>query len=148
MFNVRTKEVIHYSNNHSGLSSYQFFARKVIPRYGHVKISVIQNEFRAVTKLCQSSHPNIVQVFDMGQLKRDSASYFIDMEICSNVTLAQYISGAEVPTLDRWDPKPANICQVLEHTVNGLAFIHGLGEVHRDLSPQNSMFPLFSPDVD
>jgi serine/threonine protein kinase len=111
-------------------------------------MSMIANEFRAVKKLCQSSQANIVQVFNMGQLKQDSASYFLDMELCSKVTLAHYISGIEVPTLGRWEPNPIKICGVLEHIVSGLAFIHGLGEVHRDLSPQNSILTLFASEVD
>jgi len=70
------------------------------------------------------------------------------MEICSKVTLAHYISGAEVETLGHWDPKPVTICHVLGNIVDGLAFIHGLGEVHRDLSPQNSIFQLLLSDPD
>jgi serine/threonine protein kinase len=103
-----------------------------------VNVSDIENEFRAVKKLCQSSHPNIVQVFDMGQLRKDSSFFFLDMELCSRFTLADYMTGADIPTLEPWNSKPLTICHVLRPIVNGLSFIHGLGEVHRDLSPQNS----------
>ena len=97
-----------------------------------------ENERRAVLKLCQSSHPNIVQVYEVGQLKRDSAFFFIDMELCS-FTLAHYLRGVDVPKIDKWERKPEQIFRVLEPVVDSLIFIHDHGEVHRDINPTNSM---------
>jgi serine/threonine protein kinase len=103
----------------------------------------IANEARAVKKLCQSSHTNIVQVLEMGQLQADGSLYFIDMELC-NFTLEKYISGSNVPQLINWGiisqsflDFAKEICNIARHIIEGLIFIHGLGEVHRDLSPQN-----------
>ena len=96
------------------------------------------NERRAVLKLCQKAHPNILEVYDVGQLRPESIFYFIDMELCS-FTLAHYLRGSEVPKLNKWDPKADRIMDILEPLVEGLIFIHGHGEVHRDINPNNSM---------
>jgi serine/threonine protein kinase len=124
----------------------------------------IENEIRAITKLCKSEHPNIVQVLQYGQLQEGVAMYFIDMELCT-VSLEQYIQAENVQELDQWkeyqkiakDPTDdsrktvRSLVQdksqvpftatyiILQHIVNGLLYIHCLREVHRDLSPQNSM---------
>jgi serine/threonine protein kinase len=119
----------------------QCFARKMIRLFPGVTKPEIENEIRAVKKLCQTSHPNIVQIFEFGQLKPNSSFYFIDMESCE-FTLAHYITGADVPFLVNWKifcMLPQNICEINEHIIDGLIFIHKNGEVHRDLSPQNGM---------
>jgi len=70
--------------------------------------------------------------------------YYIDMELCE-FTLAQYITGVQVPFLFNWEifrRKPENICEIYEHINDGLIFIHENGEVHRDLSPQNGTISL------
>ena len=96
-----------------------------------------------VRKLCQSSHPNIVQVIQIGLLKPDSVFHYIDMELC-DFTLEKYIYG-DVPHLAnwtdiRWGPIESRIVEIAgiaEHIIQGLIFIHELDQVHRDLSPQN-----------
>jgi serine/threonine protein kinase len=99
----------------------------------------VDNEVRAVNKLCKSNHPNIVQVLELGQLRADSTSFFIDMELCS-VSLDNYIySGALAPGLYVWDTTPSQICSIFKDIIHGLVFIHEHGEVHRDLSPHNGI---------
>ena len=105
-------------------------------------IDEVKNELRAIDKLCRSDHPNIVQVFNMGQLKKDSVLYFIDMELC-DFTLEKYIQGHEVPHLVNWttlrekDELTPVITGITNDIVDGLIFIHGQNEVHRDLAPNN-----------
>jgi serine/threonine protein kinase len=84
------------------------------------------------------SHPNIVHVFDFGQLE---GRYFIAMEFVPGVTLR----FAHKRMLARGERLPipatlhilADVCEAL-HAVHDLADDLGpLGLVHRDLSPDN-----------
>lgn len=84
------------------------------------------------------SHPNIVHVFDFGQLE---GRYFIAMEFVPGVTLR----FAHKRMLARGERLPiaatlhvmADVCEGL-HAVHELADANGpLGVVHRDLSPDN-----------
>lgn len=123
-------------------ANHKCFARKVTRLFADIRLEEIENEIRAVNKLCKSCHPNIIQVFELGQLRRDSAFYFIDMELC-NFTLEKYSRGDDVPSLTNWNSLrnegklPETICTIIDNIVDGLIFIHGQKEVHRDLSPQN-----------
>ena len=125
-------------------SNGRLFARKVVRLFGDVELKDIENEIRAITKLCKTGHENIVQVFEFGVLKEDSAWHFIDMELC-DFTLEKYIQGADVPGLPKWgqfeEPisvfRARAICHINGQILNGLHFIHSHQEVHRDLSPQN-----------
>jgi len=59
---------------------------------------------------CKSNHPNIVQVFDYGQLIADGIFYFFDMELCE-ISLENYIQGGTINGLidlrrkDVWSSK-------------------------------------------
>jgi len=110
--------------------------------FGAVTKADIENEVRAVQKLCIGSHPNIVQVFDLGQMRSNSTFYYIDMELC-DISLGHYMQGKRSPSLPlSWDEFRndfENICIVNADIIEGLIFIHSNNEVHRDLSPQNSI---------
>lgn len=126
------------------------FARKIVRPFSGVGKEDIENEVRAIIKLCKTMHPNIVQVFNDGPLQPDSAYYCIDMELCE-FTLERYTSCENVPHLENWrtvrsNPDfPADVVPIIRDIVNGLVFIHSTHEVHRDLSPQNGIFT--SPKV-
>jgi len=122
----------------------QVFARKVIRELGFVTKDDVDNEIRAIKKLCQNDHPNIVQVFDYGQLNRDSTIYFIDMELC-DISLASYLLGQELKDVVSWktvreqEEVTSHAYNILQQILNGLLYIHCLNEVHRDLSPHNGI---------
>jgi len=109
-----------------------------------IKKDDVDNEVRALKKLCQNQHQNIVQVFDYGQLNPDSTIYYIDMELC-DISLAKYLSGGELKDVVSWatvrgeEEVPTHAYNILQQILNGLVYIHCLDEVHRDLSPQNGM---------
>lgn len=122
----------------------QTFARKLIrPFAGRTTEEEIKNEVRAVEKLCNGSHPNIVKVFRHGRLRTEHSVYFIDMEWC-DMNLDEFIKGVRPVTgLLDW-PKAGNqnqirytISEIIKQILSGLIFIHGHDEVHRDISPQN-----------
>src|SRR5271170_2150554 len=110
--------------------------------FGAVTMADIENEVRAVQKLCISSHANIVQVFDLGQMKSNSKFHYIDMELC-DISLGHYMQGKRTGNLVSWDEFRSdldNLCNINDDVLDGLVFIHSNNEIHRDLSPQNSRF--------
>jgi len=101
-------------------------------------VSMFLDEARLAAQL---QHPNIAQVFDLGQIGQD---YFYTME---------YVHGEDVldvlaRTVDRKQPMPTQISlAIIAGAAAGLAHAHErcapdgrpLGIVHRDISPSNLM---------
>ncbi len=85
------------------------------------------------------SHPNIVQVFDFGEVE---GSYYLAMEYVHGCDVARlcYLSGVRGKGL----PPPLALV-IMGETVKGLEYAHNkkskhgdpLNVVHRDISPQN-----------
>ena len=71
-------------------------------------------------------HPNIVQVFDVGN--HDGRPYFI-MEFVEGGTLAQQLSGAPVPS--------RRAAELLVALAAAMEAAHRGGIIHRDLKPSN-----------
>ena len=128
----------------------KFFARKLIRPFGTVTNEDVENEIRAIEKLCTNNgHVNIIKVLRHGWLDT-SPYYFIDMELCQ-MNLEQYISGRFGPamastqtSIDGRDmernadgSKFSILWDILNQITEGLHFIHNLNEVHRDLKPRN-----------
>lgn len=113
--------------------------------FGAVTKADIENEVRAVKKLCTSSHENVVQVFDLGKMRINSTFYYIDMELC-DISLGHYMQGKGAALLlSVWNrTNLKNLHQIKDDILDGLIFIHSNGEVHRDLSPQNSVYFMLS----
>ncbi|MCB9751369.1 MAG: protein kinase [Myxococcales bacterium] len=84
----------------------------------------ILREAQAVARL---SHPNIVQVYEVGELA--SGQVFMAMEFVEGVTLAAWAQRAT----RTWREVLAVYVQVAE----GLAAAHEQGLVHRDVKPEN-----------
>src|SRR3954463_10491725 len=84
-----------------------------------------EREAKAVAKM---THPNVVQVFDLGN--HSDGSPFIAMELLKGMDLQKAIPPPPPMSLER---KVAIIVQVLQ----GLAHAHQAGIVHRDIKPAN-----------
>ena len=82
-----------------------------------------QREAEAIARL---RHPNIVQVYDIGE--QDSRPFF-SMEYIKGPSLAQYIAG--VPQ------SPRTAAEVLVTLAMTVQVAHEAGIVHRDLKPAN-----------
>ena len=89
----------------------------------------------------QLDHPNIAQIFELGQ--DDNGQYFIAMEMVNGVNLRQLLSMAK----ERREAVPPELAaHIVTQALEGLAYAHGLRSsttgdrlnlVHRDISPQN-----------
>src|SRR4051812_19770252 len=122
--------------------------KRILPSMNHDRgfIDMLLHEARIAAGL---SHPNIVQIFDVGQVE---GTYFIAME---------HIHGEDIRSIVRAMKKNGVTEFPLEHTLSiiigmcaGLAYAHEkrdldgrlLDIVHRDISPQNIVIT-FTGDV-
>ena len=109
---------------------------------GPRELGRFRQEAEAVARL---HHPNIVQIFDIGEAAGHS---FCALELVEGGSLVQQMRGRPQPTDDA-----ARLVETLARTVH---FAHGHGIVHRDLKPANillqpmqeSGFRPFSRDAD
>lgn len=83
----------------------------------------LQQEARALARL---SHPNVVQVFDVGQFEGRT---FVVMELVDGVTLRRWLAQAPRSV--------AEILSVFADAARGLRAAHRAGIVHRDFKPDN-----------
>jgi Protein tyrosine and serine/threonine kinase len=124
-------------------------------RVGRAQWSDIQNEARVISLfLSQGSHTNIVRILGHGY-RPTYYLYVIDMELC-DTTLRKYLNywfredpipftvvaslspsfvTRDSPLLDKME----NVWTIALHISRGLEFMHNLGEVHRDLTPNNGI---------
>ena len=75
------------------------------------------------------SHPNIVEMYDVGE---DNGNYYIVMEYIEGITLKQFLKKRGSLTI------PEAIDVMLQLT-DGIACAHDSYIIHRDLKPQNIM---------
>jgi len=92
-------------------------------------IERLEREARAIARI---NHPNILQVFDVGE---HGGAPFVVMELLPGETLRQHLEGG---------PRPApEVVGWFIQIAQGLAAAHGKGLIHRDLKPENV---LITPD--
>ena len=117
---------------------WQVFARKVIRPFGAVTEWDLQNEIR---KIGDHQNSHLVRIIKHGSLQ-GSQYYHVDMELCE-LNLAQYIKREwpDIVKSGRYfiaiEGSMAHIWDIVKDIAFGLAFLHGIKEVHRDLKPQN-----------
>ena len=75
------------------------------------------------------SHPNIVQIYDVGE---DDGNFYIVMEYIKGQTLKQLIKK-------RGKLTPAETVDIISQLTDGLAHAHDSYIIHRDIKPQNIM---------
>ena len=103
-----------------------------------VAVKVLKPEFREDTTFIRKfkseaqaaavlTHPNIVNVFDVGD---DNGVYYIVMELIEGITLKEYISKK-----GKLSVKEATSIAI--QVSMGLEAAHSHGIVHRDVKPQN-----------
>ncbi|NVB40844.1 protein kinase [Pseudenhygromyxa sp. WMMC2535] len=85
-----------------------------------------QRLFREAQGLAQLSHPNVVPVYDLG---RHEGRVWIAMEYVPGQTLGEWVR--------RSSPRRAEILRHWIAAGHGLAAIHAVGLIHRDIKPDN-----------
>ncbi len=101
-------------------------ALKILPEeFGHdIKFALrFTREARTLAKL---SHPNIVSVFEFGNV--DDTHYFL-MEFVDGSTLRDVVAGRQL--------EPAHAWAIVPHLCDALQYAHDKGVVHRDIKPEN-----------
>lgn len=101
-------------------------AVKILPpeiSQDHAFIERFTREARALAKL---SHPNIVPVYDFGQV--DGFCYFV-MEYLDGINLRQAIRAGDLTS--------AEALKIVPQICDALQFAHDEGIVHRDIKPEN-----------
>lgn len=92
---------------------------------------VLVERFIAEAKLLALlNHPNIVQVFDMGEMD-DETPYFL-MEHVPGIDLSTWLERNEVTSTRR-------VLRILRQVACALDHLHSQGIVHRDIKPPNIM---------
>lgn len=82
-------------------------------------------EARALARL---SHPNVVQVFEVGET---ADGVFIAMERVDGLTLAEWLAARPRPLRE--------VLEVFVQAARGLAAAHAVGLLHRDFKPGNAL---------
>lgn len=101
-------------------------ALKILPEeFGHdVKFALrFTREARTLAKL---SHPNIVSVFEFGNV--DDTYYFL-MEFVDGSTLRDVVKAGQLA--------PEHALAIVPHLCDALQYAHDKGVVHRDIKPEN-----------
>ena len=86
----------------------------------------LDREARAAAAL---SHPNIVQIYDVGVAAPEAGEHYVVMEYVEGETLRDRLAGGPLPIPELLD--------LGAQLAGGLARAHRAGIVHRDLKPEN-----------
>jgi hypothetical protein len=86
----------------------------------------LDREARAAAAL---SHPNIVQIYDVGVAAPEAGEHYVVMEYVEGETLRDRLAGGPLPIPELLD--------LGAQLAGGLAKAHRAGIVHRDLKPEN-----------
>ncbi|MEZ6186540.1 MAG: serine/threonine-protein kinase [Planctomycetota bacterium] len=84
-------------------------------------------EAQALARL--DGHPNVIRIHDVGQ---HDQRVFLVMDLAQPEDLHQRLKAGPLP--------PADARRLLADLAAGLAHVHALGLMHRDLKPQNVLF--------
>lgn len=84
---------------------------------------------REALSVSNLSHPNIVEVYDVGE---EEGNYYIVMEYIEGKTLKQLLQKRGALTLPE-------VIDIMSQLTDGLAHAHDAYIIHRDIKPQNIM---------
>src|SRR5699024_4195125 len=83
-------------------------------------------EAKAATSVC---HPNIVNIYDVGE-EKDDHIYYMVMEYVEGMTLKEYIQTHSPVSID-------NTLHIMKQLTAAISHAHANGLIHRDIKPQN-----------
>ncbi|MEM6796500.1 MAG: serine/threonine-protein kinase, partial [Acidobacteriota bacterium] len=84
---------------------------------------------REAQALARLSHPNVVTVYDVGDVSQEKPHFFIAMAFVEGMNLTEWLRARERP----W----REVLDLLLQAGRGLAAAHGAGLLHRDFKPDN-----------
>jgi serine/threonine-protein kinase len=113
-----------YQARHLGLN--RLVAVKMILAGGHAGAADLARFRREAQAIAQLKHPNIVQVFEVGE--QNGLPYF-SLEFCGGGSLAQKLAGTPQP--------PREAAALVQTLARAMQAAHAKGIVHRDLKPGN-----------
>lgn len=103
-----------------------FAVKWLLPQYNAGQ-EVAQRFIREAQVAGRVEHPNIVEVYDIGE---DRGSLYMVMELLQGESLAAHLARVgRVPA--------SQACQLMISVTRGLAAAHRSGIIHRDLKPDN-----------
>lgn len=116
-----------YLAHHQGLN--KTVAIKILPAELAANSELIERFIREARAAAKLEHPNVVQVFDVGQR---SGIFYIVM---------QYVQGMDLHTLVETRGKMTikNATVAVKSAARALSAAHKLGIIHRDIKPSNIM---------
>src|SRR4029434_5440851 len=88
----------------------------------------LDREARAASAL---NHPNIVNIYDVGEAAAQPGAHYVVMELVEGETLRRHLA--------RRPPAIGELLHLGAPVPDGLARAHRAGIVHRDLKPENLM---------
>jgi WD40 repeat protein len=101
-------------------------ALKVIVAGLHLPPAARQRYRLEALAIARLKHPNIVQVYDVGE---HAECPFLSLELIEGGNLAQWLAGK---------PRPAKeAAQIIANLAKAVEYAHSKGVVHRDLKPAN-----------
>lgn len=101
-------------------------ALKVIVTALHLSPAARQRYRLEAMAIARLQHPNIVQVYDVGE---HAECPFLSLELIEGGNLAEWLAGT---------PKPANeAARIIANLARTVEYAHSKGVVHRDLKPAN-----------
>jgi serine/threonine protein kinase len=101
-------------------------ALKMLREDGHTEPGQLERFRREASALGRLQHPNIVQVFEVGE---HQGKPFFSLEYCSGGNLDQYLRGTPLP--------PREAAALIETLARTMHAAHQQQVVHRDLKPAN-----------
>jgi serine/threonine protein kinase len=101
-------------------------ALKILAREKECDPKFTERFTREAQALARLSHPNVVAVYDFGEV---AGLCYLLMEFVDGMTLRQLLQGGKLPAAQALNIVP-RICEALQ-------FAHEHGVVHRDIKPEN-----------
>lgn len=101
-------------------------AIKILNRASAVNV---RDALREAQMLAAVSHPNIVEVFEVGLTEDDARSPFVVMELVEGVSLRELFETGSL--------SPAEVLDIVGQAARGLHAAHEAGLLHRDFKPAN-----------
>ena len=101
--------------------------KMLAPQYG-TDTGFVQRFLKEARAAARLNHPNIVQIYDFGQVDE---TYYLAMEYVDGHSLGAYLRRGHFSERDA--------ILVIRHACRALAVAHAEGLVHRDIKPDNLM---------